>query len=262
MIGGQSRFCQTRVAYKAGCSTTVIGRLRFRALYLLPTFGCMTIGTRFGFAIDRSSVLLGRLMAFGTNKFHRCQRFVGMTLVTSQSRVFAGQCRRMIEGVFGPRGLGGVTAAARRRNTMRANVAGLTIFRTADSIFLVAFLTTRARHDAAFERSLVFGDISAVATGTCQRGIAVRTIGRRVAYSAVAHIVWLGRSGDFVRAVDVDQAPVAIRALLLIVLRMRHTQSRPQTFFGTRFAGMATQATRVFHRRRGRQMIVGHEMSD
>ncbi|OGO39794.1 MAG: hypothetical protein A2Z03_03350 [Chloroflexi bacterium RBG_16_56_8] len=103
-------------------------------------------------------------MTGAANKFQRGKHLVGMTLGASQLCMFAGQTHRMIEGVFGPGGLGCMAAAARDRKTVWADVARLTILGTANLGFLVTLLATGPWHDTPQPRFLMLRDDSAVAT--------------------------------------------------------------------------------------------------
>ena len=164
MVGRQFGLWQKRMAPQTSRASGVAGWLCFSAFGRLPSFQAMTVGAICGRVIDRSRMWRWRCVTGAANKFQRGKHFVGMALGASQFRMFAGQTYRMIEGVFRPGGFGGMAAAARRRDAVWTDVAGLAIFRAANLGFLVTLLTTGPWHDTPQPRFLMLGDDSAMAT--------------------------------------------------------------------------------------------------
>lgn len=183
-----------------------------------------------------------------------------MTLAAIQPGMFTDERHRMVEGMFCPRGLGGMAATAWDRDTVRTDVAGLTILWATHLVLLVTLLATFPGHDAALARRFVLGNNAAMATGASQGGIAMRLGNSCVAHGAITHVMGFGGGGHFARAVHMHQTTVTVGALLFVVLGMSHAQSGAHACLWTRFPGMATQTTRVMHICLGGHTIVRGKM--
>ncbi len=72
---------------------------------------------------------------------------------------------------------------------MRADVTGWAVLGTAHLVLFVALLAIFPGHDTAHLGRLMFGNIAAVATGTCQCRVSVRAVLWRMANAAIAHSV-------------------------------------------------------------------------
>jgi hypothetical protein len=163
----------------------------------------------------------------------------------------------MIKRMFRPGHLGGMTANAEQRDTVRADVTGGAVIGTAHFVLGVTLLAVLPRHHAARLRRLMPGNVAAVTTGTCERRIPMWAVLWSVANLAIAYRMVSGSCGDLTGRADMHQSPVTVRALLLVMFRMRHAQGCTQTHLRARFPGMATETTRVTDIRLLGQTIIG-----
>ncbi len=100
---------------------------------------------------------------------------------------------------------------------MWADVTGGAVIGTAHLVLFVALLAIFPRHDTAYLGRLMFGNIATMATGTRQRRIPMGAVLRRMANTALAHGM-VPRCRDLARRADMHQSPVAVCALLFIML--------------------------------------------
>lgn len=202
---------------------------------LFPPFLSMALAA----VIIRSLVNGWRRMAVGAHKFQSGQTLCAVALAAVQSTMSSHQLYRMIKSVLGPGHFRCVAAAAKQRHAVRADMTSGAVVGTSHFVFSVALLAILARHYSACLGWLMFGDFAVVAACAGERRVPMRAVLWSVANTAIAYLVVLGRGGYGAGRADVDQAPMAVRALLLVVLGMCHAQCGAQTCIRPRFPGVA-----------------------
>ena len=243
--------------------SVMTGRDQLRGHRHLPSIWRMAVGAVSGDAINGARMRTGRRVTITAHIFHGAEIFVGMTLDTVHAGMFTGQCDRVIERMLGPGRFGRVAAAAWDGDAVGTDVARLAVFWAAHLVFLVALLAALHGHHTLQACFLMHGNDAAVAARAGEGRVPVRIqILGRVANRAITDFMRIGRRRDRVCAIDVDEATMAVGALLVLVFGMVDDQRGAWDLVGKRAAGMAVQAARVVDISLGGYLVTRRQMRD